>query len=543
MLPLLNLLHAPLVLETIAYFGMLLYYVDCFSLFAYHLSILMVIFTPMFVPIFFYLVRLIGVFIDGDKIDFRALISIVLFIGFVLALVFLSTAEFFTLFYIVSAISISMENIYMRVDSTQVYFSAALTIGLAIVGNFLAPELVLLFLHTFHTHSISRVWRFDAPKPDAFQKIIYLITVVLTLSSILVWNAASYTTPPNDSLCSMCKKIFVDARINIDPASGLFLTTPDAALHYASMYTRDYAYMLDYGPIEMTSAPQTIIPYLFSSGFPPEKIIASMRPIPIERTFYTRNSTDNVFFSMNILLKGPEYAWEKYYLDWRKTYTSLSRTSVNGFLINPKLTPTGHYGFMDTVRLTGTPLFVNLLMYDTLGRILQEHPECADREEYIETRRLFNESISVFRKGGVWLSACIDCSKNAHVTDVWGTMYAASLGLFNETETRWIENQIPHLLKKGGLPHVLDGEAWDDCWGGICPERGSYQNGGYWMTPLGWTLSIVQNTTLKTWMQAQVEEYAASMIFPEWVGPNGQRPKTTGYVVSCSNTYSLLCNN
>lgn len=556
-----NASRLPFMLEVIVFFGLCCFQFTQWPLLLYQCSIFLFFYMPQSLPFGLFLVRLYGTYLDNQDMNTLACYRLI-HLG--ISLVWLDQLgpdAFLFVYYVACSVLTLIELLFNRVKCPGAYLSLCVVLAYAILGLFLSIDLVILFLHAFHVYSLAFVWRKkkintiivvtsdnkDVEVAPAYNQnhsyvkmVVWGVLLILTYLSVALWKLTNYTTS-YASTCELCERVLIDSRIYITP--DLYLTTPDAGLHYASLWTRDYAYMLDYGPNHLVTNVSDVLPYLLdgSEDMPPERLVVANPPIPIVHTYYVPYSIDNVFFSMQILLHGSNAEWLLYYPRWRKSFIKLVKDDTDGLLINSEMDPVGQYGFMDIVRLTGKPLFVNALMYDTLSRVVYLHPECADKDEYVALLDKLSISLAKFQKTDtVWYFACIECTSNSRVIDVWGTMYMSYLRLNTEESRHEIENRLPNLIKQGGLAHTLE-EPWEQCWDGECSPMGTYQNGGYWSVPLAWTVPFIKNKSLIAWIKTEVKISMQRGMFPEWMSEDGNLLANTGYAASCSNVYRMVC--
>ena len=145
------------------------------------------------------------------------------------------------------------------------------------------------------------------------------------------------------------------------------------------------------------------------------------------------------------------------------------------------------YGFTDSVRKQGYCFFESLLDIQAsmnLATMLDAANRPADAERFRThaatvrgqvNERFWDESVGLYR------AATVQCREH----DVWGSAFAVWLDAAPPERAdriaRFFRDGYRGLVRCGQVRHTLPGVYWEKA----C-ARDSYQNGGYWGTPVGW---------------------------------------------------------
>lgn len=147
------------------------------------------------------------------------------------------------------------------------------------------------------------------------------------------------------------------------------------------------------------------------------------------------------------------------------------------------------YGFTDAVRKQGDELFSSLLLVQA-SRQLSDLLEAANRGDEAAYWRTHSREVaqtirSVFWDAhtGLFRAATVVCNQ----PDVWGSAFAVYLGVATpdqaERISRYFKEHYQEIVKHGQLRHLPGGMYWEQT---IGVKPGTYQNGAFWATPVGW---------------------------------------------------------
>lgn len=363
-------------------------------------------------------------------------------------------------------------------------------------------------------------------------------------------------------------------------SDGTAIFYPDGVAAYAFMWTRDVAYMIQGRPDYFTADQiKGVFNYIAS------RVNTNTYEVPdhigVDGTIYWTPGSSNNWGSRapvdgNTFLV--DIAWSHYKKTGSTSLYTDNKTLIKNLLnkgipYNPttgcvtisESSPFVGYGFMDTVKLTGDVLFPSVLAY----RAYQQLADMAfAAEDYDTVTDALKSAISI--QSGVqktlWDGAIATTGvyagpvgffkaatgKSSHQDDLWGSAFAVWTGLASPEQSLAIAKNFESNYdyapssynSEGGIRHVLKSQdyapgvnVWESYFSP--PAYGTYQNGGYWPTPVPWvaySLSLVNpdlardliddmitrfiadgaNAPLEWWNGATigVVKYAASATLP-----------------------------
>ena len=160
--------------------------------------------------------------------------------------------------------------------------------------------------------------------------------------------------------------------------------------------------------------------------------------------------------------------------------------------------------FCDQIYMTGQILMATLERYRAARQLAEIHTAIGDSE----SARRYNRDADLIRTHTEevfqspddrcgWLRAATGVSGQAFV---WGTLYALYLNVLSPAARNRAIEQVVQALKtgqimfEGALRHVpLDGDASPtSAWEKSITPHNRYQNGGFWHTPVGWLIAVLQ---------------------------------------------------
>ena len=282
---------------------------------------------------------------------------------------------------------------------------------------------------------------------------------------------------------------------------GTVLFTPDGQGHYAALWTRDFAYVVENAyplldPGEVRAAIRYLLRGQRADGCIPDRVQADGRAV------YSAGAagaplgdppTDNAQFMVGLVY---EYVRCTGDLDLaRQSLPALGRAmdhvprSAEGLVAIAPGRRQSPYGFTDTVAKTGELLFSSLLYWDACDKMAALCAQC-DEEEGLYRRRAEAVERGLDRLWdpacGAYRAATVD---NALI-DVWGSVFAVYIGFAQgdrrERLLRFLRDRYEAYVWRGQVRHLLRGEHWERLL--IPVEEGAYQNGAYWATASGWVL-------------------------------------------------------
>ena len=343
--------------------------------------------------------------------------------------------------------------------------------------------------------------------------------------------------------------------------SGVLLYTPDGVGNYDALWTRDFAYMVEYsGELLPAVRVRDCLAYTLDharpqDGWIPDRVDAKGMAV------YSAGSPEHPCGEPN-LDNGPFAAIIAFFLLDRLTeeegkaflaqygsalYRGLASIPLgkNGLVYNDPEKPHSPYGFTDCICKTGLLMKESLLYWRgcrmlaaLFGRLGVE--EAWSKELDIRAKAVEEALEPVFaHESGMLLAATETCRQ----IDVWGSCYAVSIGFPLSPERKaaiadWLVQNREGILEKGQLRHTAPGEFWEKCLEEI--PRGAYQNGAYWATATGWYVDAVKGKApaLAQEVLDEVCQYFEEQGIFECV--NGPYQKLSHYVVSATNVYGAV---
>jgi glycogen debranching enzyme len=121
---------------------------------------------------------------------------------------------------------------------------------------------------------------------------------------------------------------------------------------------------------------------------------------------------------------------------------------------------------------------------------------------------------------GLFRAATIQCKE----PDIWGSAYAAYLGVASEEQTlaiaRYFQKHYGEIAYRGQIRHLPGGVYWE-----VGCARDEYQNGAFWATPTGWFVDTLDRVdpaladrTVAELVSALQENECAEWVFGEKKG-------------------------
>jgi hypothetical protein len=335
---------------------------------------------------------------------------------------------------------------------------------------------------------------------------------------------------------------------------GTPLYTPDGQRHYAALWTRDFASMVEYAGDLMPAADiEKCIDYLVkgirADGVVPDRVQADGVPV------YAAGSPEHplgepnldngpylVFAAASFLDRAP--ADRRMFL-YRKWAAALARgmsyvpLAPSGLVWNDPDKPHSPYGFTDTVGKTGE-LFMESLLYWRAAKMLAGWARMAGdigaEEAWTKRTRAVEASIGSLwdEQTGMFFAASRDCRQ----TDIWGSAFAVysdfPLGAKKFRIVDWLASNVDRYVWHGQIRHLPAGEYWQRQLMPVEEER--YQNGAYWATASGWVMGALDGkdpALAKRLFADLVADFRAGGIC-ECVNSDGYR-QLPSYVDSATN--------
>ncbi|HVV52295.1 MAG TPA: hypothetical protein VHO06_21680 [Polyangia bacterium] len=276
------------------------------------------------------------------------------------------------------------------------------------------------------------------------------------------------------------------------------LYTPDDALHYDALWTRDFEYMLEGRPQGVGAADAAAnINYLIAGqradGAIPDRVNLDGSAVYSVITGQLP-PTDNPSFLVKAVYQYYQFTGDLTLFNNNKSQLVAGMNSIpmsgNLVYIDPA-SPHTSYGFTDTIQKTGNELFTSLLYYDAsqcLGTLFDLVGDTASANTWWTTANTVFGAVQSLADPvtGLYYAATVDDRQ----FDVWGSAFAVFLGVAGPHTTdiaNWLVANYAGLAQNGQFRHLTPGEYWDYLLVPATEEPvGTYQNGAFWGTPSGW---------------------------------------------------------
>ncbi len=296
---------------------------------------------------------------------------------------------------------------------------------------------------------------------------------------------------------------------------------------YNALWTRDHAYILWHNPGLLTAAQRRqFVTHRLSSrstvadadpdgGTLPADWIADRISSTGVRTFKNAGAGKLPF------MDGIAFVILALWSDWNltgdlTTYTASKAAidtclaviprSANGCVYSNPATPSVDYGFTDTILKTGDVAYGTALQawaYKMMAEMANENGSGA----YTTLKAAALTGLATLRKSNGFYSG--SSANNATRDDVWATALIVAEGLVIGAEARAsaqaIADAYSTITQSGFVRHLPTGQYW----AGTSTTVDTYQNGGYWLTPL-WdcvrAVDLVNPTLARTWAAAAMQQ-------------------------------------
>lgn len=330
--------------------------------------------------------------------------------------------------------------------------------------------------------------------------------------------------------------------------SGTAAFPPQVGSGYEAFWLRDYAYMLEgcadaFSEQELRDACLLFVNSLAADGagvdcvkfdgtvvYKPgygtmgENPVADGGPFTVDVAWHTHRRLQDKQLVVQIVEQLV------------KTMEAVPRNPQTGLVhIKPQGYDRCPYGFTDTVRKQGDELFTSLLWIQAARQVadllkVAGRPDdaakwtaAADQAQAALTPVLWDDQRGLFR------AATLKCRE----PDIWGSAFAVYLGVASRAQSLriagYFRDHYGEIVERGQLRHLPGGTYWE----AACP-RDTYQNGGYWATPVGWfvcALDLVDPKLADQTLFDLVEDFQRRGV-TEWV--RGDHLAVRNYIASAT---------
>jgi hypothetical protein len=337
---------------------------------------------------------------------------------------------------------------------------------------------------------------------------------------------------------------------------GTVLFYPDGSAHYAALWTRDFAYMVEgagrlMDPAEVLAAIDYLLAGQREDGVIPDRRQADGLSVycagPVDNPLGEDPPTDNAQFIIKAVAAYVRLTGEvDAFLARRNAlYRAIEQVPLNedGLVLVDHNRPHSEYGFADCVGKTGNVFFTTVLYWEAC-QVLAEL--CALSEFHDEAHEWYERAEWTWRRiqdfwdeeAGLFWAASRDC----HQLDLWGSLYACVVRVASKSQMGHIAAYFgahwDEVTLAGQIRHLPAGETWQRL---LTPvPAGTYQNGGFWATPSGWLIKVLareDETFARELVSTLVADFQANGVH-EWISPT-QRA-LPGYVASITNVLGAV---
>jgi hypothetical protein len=334
-------------------------------------------------------------------------------------------------------------------------------------------------------------------------------------------------------------------------SKGQTLITPGGRNCYPAFWIRDYAMSLDCGLISkkeqtdmlnLTASTQCVQTWITKNGsMVPFGAIADHILIDNHNPIYFPGTYDYEEQGSDPWGKFPPYTDQYCFIHMVYTYVKsfhdakILKSDINGYMLKERLewafkVPPAHldthivytteyfrgvdFGFRDAIKIYGDLSITSVFKYKAaieMSYLFKLIGEKDKTELYSDIAAKLKKNIpNTFINSRGLLMAGTEYSKQG---DVWSTALAVYWNLLEgkdrEKACQALANGYKNnlLSYKGNIRHVLTDDDYDsrNAWEGGNGGKGTYQNGAYWSTPVGWICYAISQVDNKAAMQLAKE--------------------------------------
>ena len=328
----------------------------------------------------------------------------------------------------------------------------------------------------------------------------------------------------------------------------------DAEKHYGLMFTRDFAYFVEFAgdllsPKETSGYLEFLLAGQREDGCIPDRVTVAGEPIyspgPPKKPM-ADHALENASFLVSAFCRYVERTGD---LDFLRRHEKALRRGLdhinraeNGLVFNRTDNPQCVYGYTDTIRKTGHLLIESALYYEACSQMaaLCRKAGVGEPDEYSRRAELIKKNVGRLwdRDSGAFYAADGLCRQY----DVWGTAFVIDRNLATKEQEQkalsFLVNNYDRYAQKGQIRHLLTYSSWQSTFE-YRPE-GVYQNGGYWATPLAWLVPVLARrdpALAQRTLRECLADFRARGIY-EWI--NGGVTVLPDFFNSAISVYSLL---
>lgn len=298
---------------------------------------------------------------------------------------------------------------------------------------------------------------------------------------------------------------------------------PDAGHGYDAIWTRDHCYAIWHNPTLYSSAQiqQFVTHRLATRSVSPPDFIADRISTSGSVTYKNGGQLpfmDGIaFLVLAVWTDWNETGDDSYFLAHQSDIDdciAATPRSVNGCVWSDPANPSCYYGFTDAVNITGDMAMgtaMHAWAYKMLDEISGGGSSTAEGDTYANLRAHAESGLATLRQGNGFYQA--SNTNSVGKDDVWCTALAVAEELVSGTDRTDSAQALADaylggdITENGWVRHLPDPQTWPD----IAPTAGTYQNGGYWLTPI-WdcvrAVDLVDSALARTWAAQAIQEVA-----------------------------------
>lgn len=191
-----------------------------------------------------------------------------------------------------------------------------------------------------------------------------------------------------------------------------------------------------------------------------------------------------------------------------RVYGAVKSEAGSGLVVagDPDSENAKDWGFCDSVFKSGKLLFPSVLKFVAARRLAEMFSACGDAtkaQRYRNEARLIGVAIAAafLRESKNGKEALLHSASGVgDQPDVWGSALAVHCGALDERLSAKVSRALVRAyrdrtaVRDGAARQVPTSDRLGGVWERSISAAGTYQNGGYWGTPMGWYISAVYKT-------------------------------------------------
>ena len=351
------------------------------------------------------------------------------------------------------------------------------------------------------------------------------IAPVADLTSAITWLQSQSTTMIQASAVPM--------------NNGVTAFLPEVGTNYDAFWLRDFAYMMEGNPGAFTNqqaeqAGQLFINSLRFDGAGVDSVALDGEPFyePDLGIQGAQPVADGSQFTIDVAWRVFEKTQDvsfvtKNLVALEQCMNAVPTDPINGLVVVNQTRSS--YGFTDLVPKIGDDLFCSLLLIRADREMADLFTAVGANDMAATWQANANQLAATVR--AVFWNAQTGLFNAATIQDVqpdiWGSAFAVYLGVTTPDESlsiaNYFMNNYSSIVDRGQLRELPGGMYWQNMPG----PRDTYQNGGYWATPIGWfvyTLDEVDPQLADQTVLDMVQDFYVNGVHEDVFGSNQYGP-------------------